>query len=456
MLDKKRLYELIDARDKEFEAISDFVWEHPETCFMEKESTQCQLEQMKQEGFKITTPVAGMDTAFIAEFGSGRPIIGILGENDALPGQSQEADAVCQKAITPGGNGHACGHNLLGTGAMQAACGLKAFMQEKGISGTIRYILTPAEEGGGGKCFMARAHVFDDLDAILAWHPNSSNCIGNRSKACVTFNISYHGKAAHASAAPWDGIGALDAAELANTGLQYLRAHVTPDVRLNSAYVDAGGQAPNVIQSHTKVTYCLRADRQSTVEELYRKVLDIARGACLMTGATMDKPFTFNNYLDQVDNPTLDRVMLANMHEVYPLSFTDEEKRYAAQFVPYGSTPDAKEPIDTSVCDDLDIPAAGSSDVGDASYCAPTVQAFLVTEAAGTVAHSWCRTAQGKSSVAKKGMHAAAKVLAGTALDLLLDPELIKKARADYKKNMEGRTYSTLLPDSLKPGDHKY
>lgn len=456
MEDKDRLFELIDAKNKEFEEVSDFVWDHPETCFMEKESTKCQLELMKKEGFRITTPVAGMDTAFIAEYGSGRPIIGILGENDALPGQSQEADYVGQKPIVQDGNGHACGHNLLGTGSMQAAVGLKDFMQEKGLGGTIRYILTPAEEGGGGKCFMAKAHVFDGLDAILAWHPNSSNCIGNRSKACVTFNVAYHGKPAHASAAPWDGIGALDAAELANTGIQYLRAHVTPDVRLNTAYIDAGGQAPNVIQSHTKVTYCLRADKQSTVEELYKKVLNIIKGACLMTGATADEPFIFNDYLDQVDNETLDHLMLDNMHKVYPLSFTDEEKKYAAQFVPFGSCPNAKEPIDTTVNDDLDIPAAGSSDVGDASYCAPTVQGFLVTEATGTVAHSWCRTAQGKSSVAKKGMHAAAKVLAGTALDLLTNPQLVKNARADFEKNMEGRKYSTLLPDSLKPGDHKY
>ena len=456
MDEKDRLYELIDAKNKEFEEVSDFVWEHPETCFMEKESTKCQLELMKKEGFRITTPVAGMDTAFIAEYGSGRPIIGIMGENDALPGQSQEADFVGQKPIVPGGNGHACGHNLLGTGAMQAATGMKDFMQEKGLKGTIRYILTPAEEGGGGKCFMARAHVFDDLDAILAWHPGASNCIGNHSKACVTFNVTYHGKAAHAAAAPWDGIGALDAAELANTGIQYLRAHVKPDVRLNTAYVDAGGKAPNVIQSRTEVSYCLRADKQSDVEILFNKVMNIIKGACLMTGATADEPFIFNDYLDIIDVPTLDHLALDNMHRIYPLTFTDEEKKYAAQFVPFGSCPDAKDPTDTSVNDDLDIPSGGSSDVGDASYCAPTVQIFMVTEAAGTVGHSWCLAAQGKSSVAKKGMHAAAKVLAGVALDLFENPEYIRQAREDYNNNLAGKKYSTLLPESLKPGDHKY
>lgn len=455
-MSKSRIYELIDESRSDFEQISDYVFDHPELCFYENESSAYQMAYMEKQGFRITSPVGGMSTAFIAEYGEGKPVIGILGENDALANQSQVADHVGPLPVEKGANGHACGHNLLGTGSMEAVCALKAYMEEEGAKGTIRYYACPAEEGGGGKVFMAKDGAFGDLDIALSWHPSDDNTLDNTMLACVNFDLTFHGVAAHAAGAPWDGRSALDAIELMNVGVNFLREHVTPDVRIHYAYLNAGGSAPNVVQSYAKIRYCVRASKAEYMEKVYDRVIDIAKGACMMTGATMDEPYIYGAFTDLLKNKTLDELLLKNLDEqIRANDFTQDDYDYAAQFVPYFTKPDAESPIDLEINWDLYKPARGSSDTGDVSYCAPFSQFRSVACSIGTPGHSWGITAQGKSQLAHKGMHLAAKTLAGAVYDMWEDPSIIESAKADFAKNGGGKPYHTMVPDSVKPGDHK-
>ena len=454
-MSKERLFELIDQKRKIFADMSDFVFDHPEICFHENESSQYQSAVMEKEGFRITTPVAGMDTAFIAEYGEGGPIIAILGENDALTNQSQIPDYVGAKPIEKGANGHACGHNLLGSGSIEAAVGLKDYLEETGIQATIRYYACPAEEGGGGKVFMAKAGVFEGIDIALCWHPSDDNTLDNTFMACVSFDLTFHGVASHAAGAPWEGRSALDAIELMNMGVNFLREHVTPDTRIHYAYLDAGGSAPNVVQPFAKVRYCIRANKSDYVEEVLNRVIDIAQGACLMTGTTMDDPFVYSAFSDMIQNSTLDKLLLKNLDEqIKNNDFTQEDYDYAAQFQPYFTKPDAESPIDLSIDWNLNKPPRGSSDTGDVSYFVPFGQMRVAACAIGTPGHSWGITSVGKSQLAHKGMHIAAKTLAGVAYDLLDDPALIREAKEVYAKNRGTKPYHSMLPDSVKPGDH--
>ncbi len=452
-MSKARIRELIDARRAEFEKISDAIWETPELCFKEFESTRIQREFMEKEGFRVTSPVAGMETAFIAECGSGKPVIAILGENDALANQSQYADLAEQKPIVPGGSGHACMHHILGTGGMEAVCALKTYMEENGIKGTVRYYECPAEEGGGGKVYMARAGLFDDVDAAFTWHPSYDSTILNSSLACVIFSVRFKGIAAHAAGEPWNGRDALDAVELMNTGVQYLREHILPDSRIHYSITDTGGDPPNIIQQEAEVTYCLRAGRQEYLEDMYRRVLKIAEAAAMMTETTMCEPKIQSAYADFIRNDTLDDLILNNLTELMPISYTEEELEYARRFQKVGSKPNAPSPIDTTINYDRRMPGRGSTDVADVSYCVPISQAHVVSTPMGCIFHGWTTTAVGKSSIAHKGMHTAAKMMAGCVFDLWEDPSLVEKARADYNTMLDGRKYRSMIPETMQPGD---
>lgn len=454
-MDKKKLFQLMDKKKKDFEIISDYVWDHPETCFLEFASTAYQKAYMEEQGFRITSPVGEMETAFIAEWGENKPVIAILGENDALSNQSQVADHVGALPIEKGANGHACGHNLLGAGSMEAACGLKAYMEEEGIQGTIRYYACPAEEGGGGKVFLARSGAFEGVDIAFSWHPSDDNTLDNTALACVSFDLTFHGEAAHAAGEPWNGRSALDAVELMNIGVNFLREHVKPDTRMHYAYLDAGGSAPNVVQSFAKIRYCVRAAKADDMESIFHRVIDIAKGAAMMTGTTVDEPYVYSAYNDFLWNDTLDELMLKNLDELMPIEYTEEEIAYAAEFQKYGNKPNHDFPIDTEINDDRRKPARGSTDVADVSYCVPISQMRVASCAIGSIGHGWTTTAQGKSTIAYKGMHTAAKVIAGSVFDLLENPALIDEAKEDLRKQGGGKPYHTMVPDSIKPGDHK-
>ena len=453
-MSKERLWELIEQRKKEFEDISDAVWDFAELRFQEHKSSKLQREFMEKEGFRITCPVAGMGTAFIAETGSGKPVFAILGENDALPQQSQVANICEQRPIEEGASGHACGHNLLGTGGMEAACALKTYMEENHIPGTLRYYACPGEEGGGGKVFMARAGVFDDVDIAQSWHPSCDTTMDNTMLACVSFYIRFHGVAAHAAGEPWNGRSALDAAELMNSGVNYLREHMLPTSRIHYAYTNAGGTAPNVVQPFCELSYCVRATDGDYMEELYNRVIDCAKGAALMTGCTLEEPYIYSAFKDYLWNDTLDELTLKNLEILLPqISYTEDELAYAEKLKKCGTVPDAETPIDLTINYDRRKPPRGSSDVADASYCMPLTQARVVSATIGSVGHGWTTTVVGKNGIAHKGMHTAAKCIASCFYDMWEDPSIIEKAKADHQKMLHGRTYKTMVPPERKPGD---
>lgn len=459
---------LIEKRQKETISISDKIWEFAESRFQEFKSSRLQIEYLQSLGFKITEGLGGAATAFMAEKGSGKPVIGFLGEYDALSGLSQEADVDRHCPIKEGGDGHGCGHNLLGTGSMAAAVAICEYMEQKGISGTIRYYGCPAEENAGGKAFMVRDGWFDDCDIALTWHPGPSNYV-DISGALANFRVFYtfHGKSAHASGSPHLGRSALDAVELMNVGANYMREHMIDDARVHYAITNTGGNAPNVVQSEAQVLYAIRAPQVNQVKELYDRVCKIAQGAALMTETEVEikQVAAYSNY---IGNDVLGKLIKTHMEELLPVDYTEDELKYAEKFRNVITELDLKNlksrakkiggkdsekllkmPIWNFISPSA--PGKGSTDVGDVSWVCPTGYFHAATLAAGTPSHSWQVVAQGKGSVAHKGMLFAAKILAATAYDLITDFELVKAAREDWLSKLDGETYPDALPKDAKP-----
>lgn len=471
-MDKMQMFAQLDKKKERFFKASDAIWEHPETSFEERFAADLLCGLLREEGFEVTRPLAGMDTAFMGRFGSGHPVIGILGEYDALYGMSQEADAL--SPCGGGEKGHGCGHNLLGVGSLAAAVAVKEYLQENGREGTVIYFGCPGEEGGSGKAFMAREGVFDALDAALTWHPGDINAANSVSTLAV-FKVHYRftGRAAHAAACPQLGRSALDAAELMNVGTQFLREHIIPEARIHYAMVNTGGKSPNVVQPEAVNSYYIRAPKLSQVRELKQRVDDVAKGAALMTGTQVEIRM-INSTANVIPNDVLSDVMAQNLEEAPLPVYTDEERAYARAFA------DALEAPSTLLTDlaaklgekaagiaalaagreiyDFAVPnfrlnmcLSSSSDVGDVSWNCPTSQIMAATMAAGTPSHSWQRTAQGKSAIAHKGMLYAAKVIAGSAVDLFENPELLHQAALELEKRLGGESYVCDIPADAKP-----
>lgn len=449
--EKKRIADIIEDNKADFETMSDTIWDYAEILFEEYKSSKLQADYLAAHGFKITMPVAGLDTAFVAEWGEGKPIIGVLGEYDALPNCSQEADVPEYKPIVEGGNGHACGHNILGTACVEAFCALKTYMEETGLKGTIRYYGCPAEEGGGGKVIMMHDGLFDDLDAALSWHPAGMNDVsdGEMGTACVTANFNFHGIAAHAAGAPDKGRSALDAVELMNVGANFLREHVPDGTRIHYAILNSGGPAPNVVHAEATVQYVVRSHYDEVVADVFERIKDISKGAALMTGTKVDEPVITSAYASRIPCHVINDLTVANFKEVLPIDFTDEDRDYAKQFQPYGARPNDAEALRT----DLHEPdrsggprrVGGSSDCADVSWAAP-LNAFTVTSMInGAINHGWTTTVTGKSPIAHKGMHAAAKILAMTAYDMLSDEDKMAAVREDWKARKGDRKYKSLM-----------
>lgn len=464
----KQLSELIEKRQDKTIEISDKIWEFAESRFQEVQSAAVQIEYLKSLGFKITEGLGGADTAFVAEFGEGKPIIGFLGEYDALSGLSQEADKDVYTPIDSGLDGHGCGHNLLGAGALAAAVAISDYMKEKGLMGTVRYYGCPAEENAGGKAFMVRDGSFDDCDIALTWHPGPKHYI-NITGSLANFRafFTFHGKASHAAASPHLGRSALDAVELMNVGVNYMREHMIEKARVHYAVTNTGGTAPNVVQAEAQVLYAIRAPKVKQVKELYDRICKIAEGAALMTETKVEIK-QVSAYADYIGNEIIEKQLKAHMEELLPIGYTEEELAYAEKFknaIPEISTENLKndaKKIAGNKSDELikkpiwdfiapDQPCAGSTDVGDVSWVCPTGWFHAATLAAGTPAHSWQTVAQGKSSVAHKGMIFAAKVLAATAYDFLTNPELVKEAQKTWTEKLDGEVYPNALPKDAKP-----
>ena len=473
---KKRICELIEEKQAIFTSVSDEIWEYAETRFASPKSADTLCKVLEQEGFQVDRGCGEMDDAFVATYGSGKPVIGILGEYDALPNLSQEAGSPQKAPVVEGGNGHGCGHNALGAGALAGAVGIKAYMQEAGLSGTIKYFGCPAEESGSGKAFMARAGVFDGLDVILTWHPMTETMIwGCSSLANYQVYFNFKGVSSHAAASPQYGRSALDAAELMSVGVNYLREHIVQEARIHYAYLDAGGISPNVVQPTAKVLYFIRAPHSAQVKEIFERVVDVAKGAAMMTGTTMEVEWD-SACAEYIVNDSLAKVMYANMEVLGDLEFSEAEYQFAKQYTdgldemskttfadkirswfPDKSEAEVEALAEKSLMNELvpysltDAAMPGSTDVGDASWQAPTAQMLAACYPAGTVAHSWQYVACGKSDFTHKGLIYAGKVIAMTALDVLEKPEIVKQAAEEYNKRTASGKYHCPIPMDVHP-----
>ncbi|MCK1987073.1 M20 family metallopeptidase [Lysinibacillus fusiformis] len=462
MTSQSRLSQIIEDKREKLIEVSNQIWEYAETGFEEFKSAKLLCQTLAEEGFEVEQGVANIETAFIGSFGSGKPVIAFLGEFDALTGLSQNGGIAQPNPQQIGGNGHGCGHNLLGTGSLAAAIALRDYMQENNITGTVRYYGCPGEEIGGGKTFMAREGIFNDVDIALSWHPGTTNNIMSvATLACYEVYFKFKGKSAHAAASPHLGRSALDAVELMNIGVNYLREHIIPEARVHYAITNTGGSSPNVVQAEAEVLYFVRAPRVSQTDDIYQRICDIARGAALMTGTEVDIDLA-SALSNVIPNTTLEQVMYDNFVKLGTPSYTDAELHFAEAIRETLSEEEKKMDVQRNqklagkaIADVIDpfmsdAFMAGSTDVGDVSWIVPTAQCMTVCEPLGTPLHTWQIVATGTTSLAHKGMLHAGKILAATALDILQQPELIEQAQAELVDRRAGEVYTSPLPSDVK------
>ena len=465
MQNTERVWQLVDSHQDELIGLSDRIWSMPELNFQERRSAAEHADMLREKGFRVSEGLAGLPTAVMGEAGEGGPVIAILGEYDALPGLSQEAGVAEHRPVEANGHGHGCGHNLLGAGAMLAAVAVKEWLAEQGIEGRVRYYGCPAEEGGAAKAFMVRDGEFDDVDVAISWHPAPFSGVNEAySLAVLQVDYSFVGRASHAAASPELGRSALDAVELMNIGVNYMREHMGSDARVHYATLDAGGIAPNVVQSHAKVRYIIRAAELSDMQALAARVGRIAEGAALMTETSVSSR-VMSGMSNLLGNTPLERAMHDNFQRLGPPPFDAADRAFAAAIQKTVRPDDIVSahrrfgiPVtDAPLCDrivPLDARGAksvGSTDVGDVSWAVPTVQARGATYAIGTPGHSWQLTAQGKTPAAHKGMVHVAKAMAGTAVDVLRDEALLLQAKEDHRARLERTPFVSPLPDGLAP-----
>ncbi len=465
MDNRSTLWREVDTIKERFIALSDRVWGMPEVCYTEARSCAEHTEELKAQGFRITEHVAGIPTAVIGEAGEGGPVIGFMGEYDALPGLSQQAGLSVHSPVEPNGHGHGCGHNLLGSAALLAATAVKNWLAASGLPGRVRYYGCPAEEGGAAKAFMVRAGAFKDADIAISWHPHSFwEVTPPLSLANTRADFVFTGRAAHAAASPHLGRSALDAVELMSVGVNYMREHMPSDARVHSAILDTGGIAPNVVQAHARVRYSIRAVDLPGMLELVGRVRKIAEGAALMTETKMEMTI-ISAVSNMVGNAPLENLMQGILEELGPPHFDEADKQFATDI---RSTLSLQEiaaswsaigMADTGAAlADFTVPAnvtrkpmIGSTDIGDVSWVVPTVQAHAPTVAIGTAFHTWQIVAQGKSPAAHKAMVQVAKAMAAAGVAALTDPKLLADAKADHAARLKATPYVCPIPDHVDP-----
>ncbi|MGN1139556.1 MAG: amidohydrolase [Ruminococcus sp.] len=456
-MDKWSVIQYLEERAEDFYKLSDKIWENAEIRFKEKQSVQDYVAFLKNEGFSITVGDAGLKTGFHAEWGSGKPVIGFLGEYDALAGLSQKAGIPVKEPLVRDGNGHGCGHNLLGVGALMGAVGFKHYLETEGKAGTVVFYGCPAEEGGSGKTFMAREGCFDKLDLALCWHPNDCNMMPpGPVLANYSVRYSFTGKASHAAAAPEAGRSALDALELMNIGVQFLREHIPSTARIHYAITNAGGISPNIVQPFASALYQIRAPFAPELSNIYERVNNIAKGAAMMTDTQVEIKF-LKGTSNTVLIPALDEVMYNNMCEIPNPVERAEDMAFAGEIVktqmPADRIPDNAfdlKPRNWNKSGNIPIP--GSSDVGDVSWVCPVSQCGTSTWPVGTAAHSWQAVACGKSDFAHKGMLYAGQIIAATAIDACNNPEIIETAWKQLKEKTGNHPYRCPIPPEITPG----
>lgn len=476
---KQDILHYIDEKADVITAVSDKIWEFAELSLREFQSGDLYAKVLEEEGFQVEHPFCNIETAFRASYGSGKPVIGILAEYDALTGLSQISGQTYRKEQVANGNGHGCGHNLLGAGSMAAAFALKQYLQQKGEgNGTVILYGCPGEEGAATKAFMAKEDVFKECDAALTWHPGNENQVSSGTcNTCIQTEYKFTGIASHASGAPEMGRSALDAVELMNIGVQFLREHMPDSARIHYSITDAGGDSPNVVQPRAQVLYMVRSIWAKDALELQQRVDKIAQAAAMMTETQVEKKF-IDGCSNTVPNKVLETLLWENFQQVELPEYTEEEIAFAkainesVEMKPTQLPGDATEEVEeiwkyvdqvsehgTVPINNFLIPyhysekaSKGSTDVGDCSWLVPTAQINTVTWPAWTPGHSWQNVSCGNTSIAHKGMLFAGKVLAATAIDLMEQPEVLAAAKEEYETKMKRYGgYHCPIPDGAVP-----
>lgn len=460
---KLNIVDWLNENEEYFTKMAQDIWDHPQIAYEETYAADLQMNALKEAGFRIKENVGDSKTAFIAEYGSGKPVIGVLGEYDALPGLSQKVSPI-KDEIVVNGPGHGCGHNLLGTAGVEAVMALKEMMEAEEIVGTIRYYGCPAEEVLSGKTFMARTGVFDDLDCALTWHPGTYNTVANMSmQAMVSIKFHFTGIPAHAAGAPHAGRSALDAVEIMNVGANYLREHILDGARIHYVITN-GGLAPNIVPESATVWYYIRAATTEQVDELLERVHKCANGAALMTETDVTSELLAYAY-ETLPNEGLNNVMLKNMMDT-AISYTEAEKVFANDLVASidPKVVELSKKRISAFTDEHLLPTAsihnplmkgvsvgGSTDVGDVSWITPVGQIMTTCAPVGVQAHSWQATAAYGHSIGYKGMHLAAKTLALSLYDLFADNNLIEEARQEFVQATISKKYVAGIPSDVMP-----
>jgi aminobenzoyl-glutamate utilization protein B len=449
----KQVLTFVDQNAANYKAVSKQIWDYAELGYHEDKSSALLQTQLKSAGFTVKSGVADEPTAFIATYGSGSPVIAILGEFDALPGLSQKSEPI-RNPVVADAPGHGCGHNLLGSGAALAAVSVKEYMAANHITGTLRYYGTPAEEGGSGKVYMVRDGLFKDVDVVLHWHPADRNAINNGGAlAVIGAKFTFHGIAAHAAAAPDRGRSALDAVMLMGNGIEFMREHVPSNSRIHYI-ISKGGVAPNVVPDLAQMDLMSRNPSNTTLAGIWERILNIAKGAALMTGTTLQVE-DISTDANIIGNDALAPIAQKNLEEVGGYTMTAEQKAFAANLQKTLGIETVPSLDQTSVIQPLkpfdpNAPAA-STDVGDVSWTVPTIGFSAATFVPGVAAHTWQATASTGMSIGQSGMVIAAKALALTAIDLFNSPALVKDAKLDFDKKLTGKTYTSAIPTDQKP-----
>ena len=447
---KNAVISSVEKHQQELITLSDQIWGFAEIAMREIKSSKVLADYAEAQGFKVTRGVAAIPTAFIAEFGSGKPIIGVLGEFDALPGLSQKAQPT-KEALANEAPGHGCGHNMFGAGSLGAALAIKELMAAGKLKGTIRFYGTPAEEDLAGKVYMARAGLFNDLDVCLDWHPDYENKANMQSSQAVSdYSVSFKGKSAHAAADPWNGRSALDAAELFNIGINFLREHVKPSVRMHYVYTKAG-KVPNVIPDEAAVWLWIRDSKRSGVAEVSERMKDIAKGAALMAGVEYDIKLNSGLY-EILINETGAKALQSNMNLIGPITYTPDELAFADKIMKeYGL--EAKGISGTIKPLEITKPFAdnGSTDVGDVSYIVPEISLLATTAPYEAPWHSWVVVACGGMSIGHKGMLFSSKALGTTMVDLFENEKLRADIKEEFLKRKGKEVWKAMLPDAPPP-----
>jgi len=447
--DKSALLEKMDKQAAHYGDVSRKIWEFAEVGYKENKSAALLKSELRAAGFRLTENVAGIPTAFTATWGEGKPVIGIMGEYDALPGLSQ-ADVPDRKPIVDGGPGHGCGHNLLGAASLFAAVTIKEWMVEKKISGTIRFYGTPAEEGGGGKLYMIRAGAFRDVDTVLSWHPSDQNGASLQSSlAIISAKFRFRGKPAHAAAAPDAGRSALDGLMIMANSLEFLREHVPSTTRIHYIITN-GGSAPNIVPDYAELFLYARHPSMPTLDGIWDRIIKCAQAGALASETTMEMELVDSSY-NTLPNDSLAALVDKNMRLVGGVTYTKEEQSFAETI--RKTLPDRTRQIGSQ--EKVEPPREGtgaaSTDAGDVSWTVPMAALGAATFVPGVPAHSWQSAACAGMSIGRKGMVVAAKSLVLTAVDLFTDPKQVEAAKASFEKRRSGFEYKSRVPPDQAP-----